>query len=382
MTSPVSGTFKIVGSPHWTSGPLALVPATLHERWHTSFAAPEGKALAKVKRISLAKSMDAPGVFFPFGEAGCFVDKSVIVLVQAKDAEGHRAVPALPILKAAKQVDVDPAAWKEVSRFTPAGPHVLSDAVARDPRTGMRERKKRVAVKLAGGEYVIEQIKNVVHTVKAEPNKRAVAITYTFTRLRPANLIVKTKAATKAQPGPSELVATSAVIKAARKLRFVDNDQTCSLVMPVKALRVWGGLGGDGRDYWRACAVKSVGTIDVEGHQALVIGMDSGMTFWPVGDGGLIVLWVGGDSAAGVVTSALQMPAKGWKAMKTRWKVTDGKLALIGAPTVGTKAGRTARVDFTLARGTYRVEWAWQSADVRVGKKLEPTQVMVVRITR
>jgi hypothetical protein len=381
MPAAVRGRFKKIGSPHWTSGPLAIVTAAHHARWKTAFGTADGKALrAHKKRVVLAGGAI---VFGRLGEAGCFIDGDTVVLVEAVDGDGRRPVPFDPVLRLAPQADIGTRAWKEVRRFEPRGAHALCDAVAADPRPGLPERKAAIELPLAATEYVIEELRGVRAEVQPINGKRAVPITYSFTRLRPASKAVSAAPAAKAAPAPTELIATPDVVKRARGLRFVANDQTCSLIVPRALLPAWGGLDGKNtRDYWRACAVKQVGTIDVAGHPALVIGMDSGMTFVATDGGGLVVMWVGGDSAAGVLAAALSIPDKAWKKMPARWKITDGKLALIGAPTVGREAKRQQRVDIELAPGTYTVEWGAARPDVRVGKRLEDTHVMAVRLTR
>lgn len=384
MPAAVAGKFKRVGSPHWTSGPIGIVPIALHGLWATDFTEADGKALGKLKkRVLVAESKGIRGLMFPrLAEAGCFQHGSTVVLVEARDADGRPPRPLEPVLKAAAEVELDDKAWKLVTRYTPHVPHVLCDAWAKDVHgEGKRDRRSKLALALALEDYVVEEARGVTHEVQPFPNKARMTVTYTFTRLRPANAApVKAKAKPAPPATPGVLVASPDVVKAAKRLRFVDSDQTCSVILPRAALRTWSGLDGD--DYDRACAVSGVGLIAVDGGKALAIGMDSAMAFHPTATGGLVLMWVGADSATGVLASALALPEARWQKTKVTWDVGDGKLVLIGAPTVGKTAGK-ARVDIALRRGRYRVEtcWRWE-CDVRVGKRVESTMIAALRLVR
>lgn len=375
MSGAVSGRFHKLGSSHWTSGPLALVPLATHQRWHTIFGAEEGKALGKLKkRLVVTKG----GVFFPLArEVGCFVDKGIAVLVEVTDAAGRRPLPFEPILKAATHVEVDDKRWKEVARVRPEGAHVLCDAVARDPRVGVDQRAANLTLTLDDDEYVIEEIRGVAHRVQPVPNRHHIDVTYSFTRLRPASRVPAVHAAKAARAQATELVASADVIRAARKLRFLDNDQTTSVVLPRKVLPQC-----DDAAFRRASKVKDIGTIEVAGTSTLVIARDAPMAFWPTSAGGIILVWSGGDSAAGLLAAALAIEEKRWKTTRVRWQVGDGKLALIAASTNGRRASAAKRVDIELPSGIYRVQTAAVQADVRVGTKLEDTMLTAVRLTR
>lgn len=380
MPAAVTGTFKLVGSPHWTSGPLGLIPQKQHATWSKTFTKADSVLLGKMKKRVVPT--DTRGIFFPtLGEAGYFQDGATIVLVSATGTDESLK----DVLKAATQVDVADTAWKPVAVTTFTGKHVLWNAWAKDLQgEAIRDRKRAHAVPVKTGvEYLVEEIRAVPFRVKVFPNQKPVDVTYSFTRLRPAG---GTPAASKARPAAlppvaSELVASPELTKHAKALRFVDSDQTTMVVMPAAALPRWGGLASP--DYTRACAVSGLGLIDVGGKtNALVIGMDSAMAFHPTPTGGLILMWVGADSAAGVLTLALSIPDKQWKKSKVVWDVGDGKLVMIGAPTVGSKAGR-ARVDIKLTPGTYRVESCWGfRGDVRVGKATESVNVSALRLVR
>ncbi|MDQ3338536.1 MAG: Imm21 family immunity protein [Myxococcota bacterium] len=383
MPAAVAGTFKLVGSHHWTSGPVAIVPAALHARWVEAFTDADGKAIRKLKkRASIGPE---GGVFFPkFGVVGMYQRRGVTTFVEAHDEDGRYPTPLEPILRAATQVEVD-AGWKHVASYRLAGPHVLANVWSKDTKGAASDRKRKSKLALKAGDYVIEELRGVKHSVQPQANKRALEVSYSFTRIRPAGEAPRATKAKHVELGPTELVATPEVVKASKKLKFVDNDQTCSVVMPRAVLHAWSGHDEkpDGTtDFWRACAVRGVGFIDVAGAKALVIGSDYAAAFYPTAKGGMLVLWSGADSAAGVLANALSIPDAKWKKQKAPWRVTDGVLVLIGAPTTGSRA-KTQRCNFELAPGTYELATCWgHAADVRVGKRVEESGASAIRFKR
>ncbi len=388
MPAAASGKFTLIGSPHWTSGPLAIIPVDLHKKWGAELT--ESDSIAMGRMSERVVTSETQGVFFPLlGEAGLFQQGSMVTLVDAVDLDGRRPVFPKLVLEAAAQVEVEDNAWKLVDHKTFNGPHVMWNAWAKNLQgEAIRERQGGLALHLGAEDYVIEEIRGVPFAVKPMPNKKPIQVKYNFTRLRPANVVpVAVKPAKAALPPiVSVLVAAPDTIKAGKKLEFVDSDQTCIVVLPRAALPSWGGVDGkstENADYDRACAVSGAGLIPVAGkRKALVIGMDSPMAFHPTKTGGLILIWVGADSATGVLALALSIPDKQWKKTKLTWDVGDGKLVMIGALSVGRKAGRQ-RVDIALASGKYRVEECWGFAgDVRVGKKTEEVGISALRLVR
>ncbi|MBA3395558.1 MAG: hypothetical protein H0T89_23115 [Deltaproteobacteria bacterium] len=387
MPAAVVGSCKLVGAQHATSGPLAIVPQMLHAKWVARFTEQDGKALGKLKkRVSAATTKGARGVFLPLVQRmGCYAKAGVIVLVEAKDANGKEPASFEEVMKAATQVDVKDTAWKPVMKFTPKGAHVLCDVWAKNPTAAKADRKRALKLNLSSEPYVVEEIRNVAHTVNL-PNQKPLAVKYSFTRLRPvAQKALKIPKPKLARVVASEIVAPPEIVKAAKQLKFIDSDQTTMVIVPRASLNAWGGLAEDGedtRDFDRACAAGPLATLDVDGRPALVIGQDAGMAFHPTDDGGVIIQWIGADSEAGILSAALSIPADQWKPTKLRWNVGDGELVMIGAPTPG-KCATCERVDIKIPPGTYALETCERfRADVRVGKQLQPTLLGAVRLVK
>jgi hypothetical protein len=392
---------KTVGERHWTHGPVLLTSAKLHGRFVKAFTKGQAKVFARLKKVGVATFENEHMVVMPTNEETGVVrwskDDDVVVLVHAHELEGHfLEKDRVKMIESIDPRTIPPESWTKVDTIgLPANP-VLFDIHAGHPEGSKIERKTKLDVPLAGGEYVVEV---ATGEAKAKPYpSKVVSCNYTFVRLRPADWQQGTTevAAHVTDEGP--IVASPEVIAGTKKLKSASGDGIPMMVVPKKYLPDWGGIGDGededaGTDYDRACDVSGVAAIKIGKGKGLVISEPGGVMWWPTKQGGLLVIWLGADSTTGCVAAALSIPDKSWKKESAKLVVEKGAgtFVIFDSASAGKELKKTGKIgpddnqtaELELAPGTYAIDscWSWE-AEVKVGKKVEATMIAALRLRR
>ncbi len=390
---------KTIGERHWTAGPILIAPKRLHEQLVKSFTVVEAKPLKALKKAAgIAKVGTTSVVFLGANEETCCKPwgPDAVVLVHCKETEGCLlAADRAKALAALEPRDLPDKAWKLVGTVALDGTSVMFDVGAKDPVGAKAERKRSLAIPLPKGTFVVEMATGKA-MVKPYPNK-LVPVAYRHVRIRPKawTPAPRTGAPTPPPTDDGPVLASPEVIAAAKTLVWASNDQIPFVIAPRKHLAAWQGGGIDddipSPDYDRACAVNGVATIALGGGEALVQSEPGGLAFWPTSTGGLLVTWLGADSAAGCIAAALSIPAKLWKREKAMLAVKKGAEELVifdsfargdsltAKGLIGDDGSRTA--SFRLKPGRYAIDSVWSyEAEVKVGKRVEDTMIAVLRL--
>ena len=123
-------------------------------------------------------------------------------------------------------------------------------------------------------------------------------------------------------------------------------------------LDFWHGAeapAGERSDYGRACAVGEIGSIDMKGGSALVLGDDPLRTTWlPKSQGGIFIRWIAADDEAGAIALTDLGADATWTPTGCTFSTGGGDHVLFA----GRSHGRDALKDsltFELREGEYDV---------------------------
>lgn len=383
--------FSVVGSPHWTSGPICLAPRALHERWAAAFAPKIATQLKRLKGAVVVAKLDGTSMVLLVGQERVGVDsgKDLTVLSSMDVVDGHLLDDDVKrVLKQAPHASQPADAWVEVGRLDIAEPYVWFDAWARDPLE--KGRRRSVASPLQPGKYTIEQIAKVPLKLKLHA-KKSYDVVYRLVRIRKLGATVRTRPAPPVVVDDGPLVATREVIAAAKRLRSIGGTEDGGpVVMPRRLANRWFGIFDEAGEVSETAPdhselvfeMNGVGVAKFAGAQILGNPSDTSAFFHPTATGGLLITWQGADSHAGCLAAALSIADDEWTRTKLRWKVGDGDLIMFGHRLDGRALKKADQLAVRLAPGTYRVEVASTEAIVRVGKQDEDTSVSVIRLTR
>lgn len=370
-----------IGSYFWTNGPLVIGPASAREELRRDRAAV--KSLARRRSVLSGAVVGDAAVWVLGGKAQptrvWTFGPECVVLVRVKHY-------ANPVTRLPAVIAFHPA-WAD-GKYRPIrgtleigeGEALLFDIVGKDPETpGPREDGATYSFPLAGGAW---------RASKQE-------VTYLDVELVLVKLVRKghepsINATAERPPEPEPVVATDAMIRAAKALEFVGTDGGPVLVLPLAHIAEWFGVNdGDGEyafetkptDYHRACAVNDpIGSIPVGAAEAWVMPSPDAVAFHPLEDGGLLLRWVGADNGASVLAGALLAPAELWAATG-EVLTSEGGFAIVDAA----KDGREdkAHTTFALPAGRYAL-WSMREyhGDVRIGDQLHGTMVTAIRLRR
>jgi hypothetical protein len=129
-------------------------------------------------------------------------------------------------------------------------------------------------------------------------------------------------------------------------------------------LDFWLGLNapaGERSDYGRACAVGEVGSLDMKGGAALVLGDDPLRTTWlPRVQGGMFVRWVAAQDEASAIAATDAGADATWTPTGCTFTTAGGEHVLFPASLTGADAGKqgSESLRFELREGDYNVSSA------------------------
>lgn len=190
------------------------------------------------------------------------------------------------------------------------------------------------------------------------------------------------------------VTATPELIARAATLSFIGHgDGGPTVIVPNAVLaKYWGVFDEHGGDpglenthYNSVCDAELV--MPFEGHELLVL-QEEGSTAWvPEGDGGLLLRWVGADSAAALL-AAVEGQAFA-PACPGPWTVPDGGLTFMHAVEDGRRPAAQRMWDsseIALAPGRYAVEQLacgeWQGSVAFPDGHVEDVMMMCYRLRR
>jgi len=370
-----------IGDYFWKCGPLVIGPASTRE---TMLAQPvAAKALARKRAVLSAANVGGDSIWVLGGNARPVrvwtFGTECIVLVRVKRYAD--IVTRLPTAIAFHPAWADGKYKRIAGTFDiSAGDALLFDTRGKDPdQPGPRPDDPCFGFPLAGGtwkafkqEVTYERVDFIVIKLVRDGHEPVIEV------------------AAGRPPEPEALVATDAMVRAAKRLEFVETDGGPVLVLPLAHKTEWFGVNdADGEyafeskptDYDRACEVNEViEAIPVGASEAWVLPSPDPVAFHPVEEGGLLLRWVGADNGTSVLAGALLAPEALW--YDTGQVLTsEGSFAIVDAA----KDGRDDKpcTTFKLPAGRYAV-WSMRefNGDVRIGKTQHETMVTAIRLRR
>lgn len=182
---------------------------------------------------------------------------------------------------------------------------------------------------------------------------------------------------------------------AAEALPFAESAGGPVIVIGCSAAKGWWGvfdadgnavdegadIGGRLRDYDRACE-SDLGVIECGGRSVIVMPEPEPTAFYPTDDGGLLVRWVGADSAAGLVAAALSIADDEWQDVGAVF-VSDGEGCMIMDAAADGRADDNDVAVFQLPAGSYAVKASAElDVEVDIGGVTESVMAAVIKLER
>ncbi len=129
-------------------------------------------------------------------------------------------------------------------------------------------------------------------------------------------------------------------------------------------------------DYDRACAIQGyIGLVNVGDGQGVVLG-DAPMStaWWPLSaTEGLLIRWVYGGDAVGLLQRLLPIDERTWESTGTLFQISQNPLYLFDSSAAGEE--ETERLTITLAAGEFAI-------DTAIARPDEHTEMVVHRLRR
>ncbi len=116
------------------------------------------------------------------------------------------------------------------------------------------------------------------------------------------------------------IIASADMEQIANDLEFAESGGGPLIALPKAAVPWWWGVfdeGGEmtegGNQYELACNAGNGELVPVGDHRAIVLAAPDITAFYPLGDdGGLLLRWVGADTAAGLAAAMVAVPDESW----------------------------------------------------------------------